>query len=142
MKRAAGAKGRAGRTGGTTEEQEWHGKPLAERLRVLRSGEGIPSFIDKATIDDRIKWLENEINTPGGLGARPKKDGRKQEGPGISGEARDEAQTDGGSAGEGRMRAGAGAGRRGSTAQPPEKSAAQRRQPGPGLGGEQRSEVE
>jgi hypothetical protein len=138
--KGAGSAGRGRRAGGgTTEEQEWHGRPLAERLRILRSGQGIPSFIDKATVDDRIKWLENEINTPGGLSARPKKDREQREGPGISGEARDDAQ---GSGTEARTRGSAGAGRRGAgRAVEPGAAAGARRKPAPGLAGEERTEV-
>ena len=85
-----GRKGGAGRGGAqTSEEEEWHNKPLQERLQILRSRQGVPSFIDPATIDDRIKWLQEEIQSPGGLSARPEgqRGRRRGENDGIGGGA-------------------------------------------------------
>lgn len=45
----------------TPEERAWRKKGLKERLRILESGAGIPSFIDKATIDERIAWIKKEM---------------------------------------------------------------------------------
>jgi hypothetical protein len=87
-------KGDDRQTGNTQEEREWHGKPLQERLQILRSGQGIPSFIDKATIDDRVRWLQTEIEAPAGLSGKPKGKGQSRRG------APAEAETTGGIGGK------------------------------------------
>lgn len=43
------------------EERAWRKKGLKDRLRILESGTGIPSFIDKATIDERIAWIKKQM---------------------------------------------------------------------------------
>ncbi len=45
----------------TPEERAWRKKGLKERLRILESRTGVPSFIDKATIDERIAWIKKEL---------------------------------------------------------------------------------
>lgn len=45
----------------TAEERTWRKKGLKERLRILESGANIPSFIDRATIDERTAWIKKQM---------------------------------------------------------------------------------
>ena len=48
-------------TAATAEERAWRKKGLKERLRILESGADIPSFIARATIDERIAWIRKQM---------------------------------------------------------------------------------